>query len=33
LFSEITLIGPTVKAYQLPRKAAEPLSGSSNLVW
>jgi hypothetical protein len=30
---EITRIEPTVNAYQLPRNSAEPLSGSSNLVW
>jgi hypothetical protein len=30
---EITRIGPTVNAYQLPRNWCEPLSGSSNLVW
>src|SRR5215469_8889804 len=33
LLREITRIEPTVKAYQLPRKSGEWLSGSSNLVW
>jgi hypothetical protein len=32
LFSEMILMEPTLKAYQLPRKSAEPLSGRANLV-
>src|SRR5258707_7960654 len=33
LWMEITRIGPTVKAYQLPWNSGVPLSGSWNLVW